>query len=101
MSHIRWTARCPSCGLLVTFKLHDLTVSFGCRDGLEAVRRIRKLEASNELPVHNLVFALTGNARAGQVQSARDAGMDDVIVSCYLPTYVSRACQRPFLDQAI
>jgi len=52
-------------------------------DGLTAVREIRKLESSGELANHNRVIALTGNARAGQVQSARDAGMDDVIIKPY------------------
>lgn len=55
-----------------------------CRDGLTAVREIRKMEAAGELPCRNRIFALTGNARAGQVQSARDAGMDDVIVRVLL-----------------
>ena len=50
-------------------------------DGLSAVREIRRLEAGGALSEpRNLVFALTGNARSGQVQNARDAGMDDVIV---------------------
>lgn len=53
------------------------------RDGLTAVREIRRLEASGEIPGRNRVFALTGNARSGQVQSARDAGMDDVLVSWF------------------
>ncbi|KZT38755.1 hypothetical protein SISSUDRAFT_1046495 [Sistotremastrum suecicum HHB10207 ss-3] len=52
-------------------------------DGYTAVREIRRMEASGELPNRNRIFALTGNARAGQVQSARDAGMDDVIIKPY------------------
>ncbi|KAH8117651.1 hypothetical protein DFH11DRAFT_1724631 [Phellopilus nigrolimitatus] len=50
-------------------------------DGLTAVREIRKLEEVGEFPIRNRIFALTGNARAGQIQSARDAGMDEVILS--------------------
>lgn len=50
------------------------------RDGLTAVREIRRLEALGEIPGRNRIYALTGNARSGQVQSARDAGMDDVLV---------------------
>ena len=45
------------------------------------MREIRQLEQSGELPVRNRIFALTGNARSGQVESAREAGMDEVIVS--------------------
>lgn len=50
------------------------------RDGLTAVREIRRLEAAGEIPGPNRIYALTGNARAGQVESAREAGMDDVLV---------------------
>jgi len=52
-------------------------------DGLTAVREIRKLEALGQLPTRNYIVALTGNARSGQIQSARDAGMDDVIIKPY------------------
>lgn len=55
-------------------------LSLRSRDGLTAVREIRRMEASGEIPGRNRVFALTGNARAGQVKSAREAGMDDVLV---------------------
>lgn len=51
------------------------------RDGLTAVREIRRLEAEGKLPFRNRIFALTGNAREGQVQSALEAGMDAVLVS--------------------
>lgn len=53
-------------------------------DGLTAVRQIRKMEASGELPGRrNRIFALTGNAREGQVENIRNSGMDDVLVSSY------------------
>ncbi|KIJ50954.1 hypothetical protein M422DRAFT_776871 [Sphaerobolus stellatus SS14] len=52
-------------------------------DGLTAVREIRRLEAAGELPGRNRIYALTGNARAGQVESAREAGMDDVVIKPY------------------
>jgi len=52
-------------------------------DGLTAVREIRRLETSGELPGRNRIYALTGNARSGQVESARDAGMDDVFIKPY------------------
>lgn len=38
------------------------------------------MEESGELPNRNRIFALTGNARSGQIESARESGMDDVIV---------------------
>ncbi len=63
------------------------------------MREIRKLESSGELPNRNRVIALTGNARAGQVQSARDAGMDDVIVRTVLGECGKYL--RVFLDQTV
>ena len=54
-------------------------------DGLTAVRRIREMEASGELPgKRNKIFALTGNAREGQVENIRSAGMDDVLVRLHV-----------------
>jgi len=52
-------------------------------NGYTAIREIRKLEASGELSRRNFVLALTGNARSAQVESARAAGMDDVLIKPY------------------
>lgn len=52
-------------------------------DGLSAVREIRRMEATGELTRRTNVFALTGNAREGQVQNIRQAGMDDVMIKPY------------------
>lgn len=51
-------------------------------DGLSTVREIRRMEANGELP-RQRVFALTGNAREGQIQNIRQAGMDDVMIKPY------------------
>lgn len=45
-------------------------------DGLTAVRHIREMEKTGTLP-RQLVIALTGNARQGQIDQALEAGMDD------------------------
>ena len=45
-------------------------------DGLTAVREIRTAEAAGTL-MRNMVIALTGNARQGQIDQALEAGMDD------------------------
>lgn len=50
-------------------------------DGFRATREIRRMEAAGEIEGPHRILALTGNARAGQVRAALDAGMDDVIVS--------------------
>jgi len=52
-------------------------------NGYTAVREIRKMEASGQFRQRNYIIALTGNARSAQVQSARDAGMDDVMIKPY------------------
>ena len=45
-------------------------------DGLTAVREIRSAEAAGTLS-RQMVIALTGNARQGQIDQAMEAGMDD------------------------
>ncbi|KAG8679092.1 Histidine kinase osmosensor, partial [Ceratobasidium sp. 395] len=49
-------------------------------DGFAATREIRMLEADGKLSTRSFVIALTGNARREQVQAARDAGVDDVMI---------------------
>ncbi|WVF67534.1 hypothetical protein IAT40_002290 [Kwoniella sp. CBS 6097] len=51
-------------------------------DGLTAVRHVREEEAAGKLSM-NLVIALTGNARQGQIDEAKASGMDDVIIKPY------------------
>ncbi|CAK3760080.1 Histidine kinase NIK1 [Lecanosticta acicola] len=48
-------------------------------DGLTCTRKIRELEAEGKLTGHVPIIAVTANARAEQVQTALDAGMDDVV----------------------
>ena len=45
-------------------------------DGFEAVRQIRRDEASGVME-RSLVIALTGNARQGQIDQALESGMDE------------------------
>ena len=45
-------------------------------DGLTAVREIREAERAGTLSPQ-MVIALTGNARQGQIDQAMDSGMDD------------------------
>jgi CheY-like chemotaxis protein len=45
-------------------------------DGLTAVKEIRAAEQAGTLS-RNMVIALTGNARQGQIDHALEAGMDD------------------------
>ncbi|KAK4541919.1 hypothetical protein LTR36_007283 [Oleoguttula mirabilis] len=48
-------------------------------DGLTCTRKIRELEREGKLTGHIPIIAVTANARAEQVQTALDAGMDDVV----------------------
>ncbi|EIN09171.1 hypothetical protein PUNSTDRAFT_126249 [Punctularia strigosozonata HHB-11173 SS5] len=52
-------------------------------DGSTAVRRIRQMEQTGQIPKRNRIFALTGNARGGQVENIRQAGVDDVLIKPY------------------
>ncbi|WVQ68391.1 uncharacterized protein L199_006599 [Kwoniella botswanensis] len=51
-------------------------------DGLTALDHIREEEAAGKLR-KNLVIALTGNARQGQIDEAKARGMDEVIIKPY------------------
>jgi len=52
-------------------------------DGFTATREIRTKEADKTLRNRSFIIALTGNARHEQVQAARDAGVDDVVIKPY------------------
>ena len=46
---------------------YQMDVEMPVMDGLSAVREIRHLESTGQLPRRHRVYALTGNAREGQV----------------------------------
>ncbi|KAK5113924.1 hypothetical protein LTR62_003047 [Meristemomyces frigidus] len=48
-------------------------------DGLTCTRKIRELEAEGKLTGHIPIIAVTANARSEQIQTALQAGMDDVV----------------------
>ena len=48
-------------------------------DGLTCTRKIRELEQKGEFATHVPVIAVTANARVEQIETAKDAGMDDVV----------------------
>ncbi|WWC73350.1 uncharacterized protein I206_107317 [Kwoniella pini CBS 10737] len=59
-------------------------------DGLTAVKRIRGKEESGVYS-RQLVIALTGNARQGQIDQAMAAGMDEVVIKPYkLPELIAK-----------
>lgn len=48
-------------------------------DGLTCTKMIRQLEREGKIRVHVPIIAVTANARNEQIQTALDAGMDDVV----------------------
>ncbi|EUC55586.1 sensory histidine kinase, putative [Rhizoctonia solani AG-3 Rhs1AP] len=52
-------------------------------DGFATTREIRRREEAKTFRNRSFIISITGNARSEQVQSARDAGVDDVIIKPY------------------
>ncbi|CAE6472804.1 unnamed protein product [Rhizoctonia solani] len=52
-------------------------------DGFATTREIRRREEARTFRNRSFIISITGNARSEQVQSARDAGVDDVIIKPY------------------
>ncbi|WWD16672.1 hypothetical protein CI109_101102 [Kwoniella shandongensis] len=67
-------------------KLYDVVLmdlEMPVMDGLTAIKEIRQAESSGTMK-RNMVMALTGNARQGQIDQALAAGMDDVVIKPYV-----------------
>lgn len=71
-----WSNHGPN-ALDLTVILMDLEMPV--MDGLTCARKIRDLEQSREIIHHVPIIAVTANARAEQIETATDAGMDDVV----------------------
>jgi two-component system sensor histidine kinase/response regulator len=77
-------------------------------DGLEATRRIRAIEAS-EQRLRTPIVALTANAHAGQMEICLDAGMDDYLTKpldiermrSVLDRYVDRTDERSAYERTV
>ncbi|CAE6427624.1 unnamed protein product [Rhizoctonia solani] len=52
-------------------------------DGFTTTREIRRREAEGVFLTRSFIISITGNARSEQVDGARDAGVDDVIIKPY------------------
>ncbi|KAF2149058.1 hypothetical protein K461DRAFT_324485 [Myriangium duriaei CBS 260.36] len=52
-------------------------------DGLTCVKHVRDKEKCGEIARHIPMVAVTGNARSGQIEIAKDAGFDDVVSKPY------------------
>ncbi|KEP52551.1 putative multi-sensor signal transduction histidine kinase [Rhizoctonia solani 123E] len=66
-----------------TFDVVLMDLEMPVLDGFAATREIRRRESLGTLRRRNFIIALTGNARLEQVQAARGAGVDDVVIKPY------------------
>lgn len=71
-----WAGR-ETNGLEVTIILMDLEMPV--MDGLTCARRIRELQREGRVVRHVPIIAVSANARMEQIDSALEAGMDDVV----------------------
>ena len=76
-----------------------LDVEMPIMDGLTCARRIRELEQKHEIVRHVPIVGITANARAEQIASCIEAGMDEVVVSDGFNWLVNYLL-TPDLDQA-
>ncbi|CAE6519545.1 unnamed protein product [Rhizoctonia solani] len=68
-----------------TFDVVLMDLEMPVLDGFEATREIRRRESLGTLKKRNFIIALTGNARQEQIEAARDAGVDDVMIKVKAP----------------
>lgn len=57
-----------------------LDIEMPVMDGLTCVKRVRELQKDGLIMGHVPIIAVSANARSEQIMTAREAGMDDVVV---------------------
>lgn len=85
-------------GAKLSFILSD--VEMPVMDGITCARRIRELEATGDLTAHVPIVAITGNARPEKVQSALEAGMDEVVLKPFTVAKLMRTMTVKRLHEA-
>ncbi|KAI4626928.1 uncharacterized protein J4E87_004269 [Alternaria ethzedia] len=71
------TKFCDADGMPLTIILMDCEMPE--MDGLTCCRKIREMEERKEITKHVPIIAVTANIRGGQMDDAKEAGMDDVV----------------------
>ncbi|RYN90923.1 hypothetical protein AA0119_g10946 [Alternaria tenuissima] len=77
LKHLVKTRFCVTDGIPLDIILIDCEMPE--MDGLTCCRKIRQMEQRKEVSKHIPIIAVTANIRGGQIDNARDAGMDDVV----------------------
>ncbi|KAI4704216.1 hypothetical protein J4E81_001281 [Alternaria sp. BMP 2799] len=77
LKHLAKTRFCVANGMPLTIILMDCEMPE--MDGLTCCRKIREMEERKEITKHVPIIAVTANIRGGQMDDAKEAGMDDVV----------------------
>ncbi|CAN9205051.1 unnamed protein product [Alternaria sp. RS040] len=77
LKHLVKTRFCVTDGIPLDIILIDCEMPE--MDGLTCCRKIRQMEQRKEVSKHIPIIAVTANIRGGQIDNARDAGVDDVV----------------------
>ncbi|RYN67446.1 hypothetical protein AA0117_g11538 [Alternaria alternata] len=77
LKHLVKTRFCVTDGIPLDIILIDCEMPE--MDGLTCCRKIRQMEQRKEVSKHIPIIAVTANIRGGQIDNARDVGMDDVV----------------------
>ena len=77
LKHLAKTKFCVANGMPLTIILMDCEMPE--MDGLTCCRKIREMEERKEITKHVPIIAVTANIRGGQMDDAKEAGMDDVV----------------------
>jgi CheY-like chemotaxis protein len=77
LKHLAKTRFCVTDGIPLNIVLMDCEMPE--MDGLTCCRKIREMEQREEVMMHVPIIAVTANIRGGQMDDAKDAGMDDVV----------------------
>lgn len=79
LEYLRTTRYCKADGTGKELTLILMDWEMPVMNGLECVANIRKMQGEGEVSGHVPVIAVTANVRSEQVETALQAGMDDVI----------------------
>ncbi|KAF2820468.1 hypothetical protein CC86DRAFT_332913 [Ophiobolus disseminans] len=77
LKHLVKTIFCIADGVPLNIVLMDCEMPE--MDGLTCCRKIREMEQRKEVTKHVPIIAVTANIREGQIDDAKNAGMDDVV----------------------